>query len=361
MDASLWYVWAVQMLLRADPDSLPFVRQYCWPAIRQIVEAYGQGRVPFVHTDVEGFLNVGDAGTQLTWMDATVNGRPVTPRHGQPVEISALWYNALAFADWLARKIDTQRSTDNENLRRRMRVVFTHRYWVHDFRGDYLADVWRDGEKDVRVRPNQLFAVSLPYPVLEEDNYAAVVSRVRQCLLTPYGLRTLAPSAPDYHSLYEGGPAERDGAYHQGTVWTWLLGAYGDALLRAAWDEAGAADALLQTLTPLFTRHLAEAGVGSISEIFDGDPPHRPDGCIAQGLERGGKSASAAYAGAGRPGRLRPLGSGPWTRRELDARSHVRLGVPAIQERRSGHGLQGHDHGAGPQGNGNCLCAAPHP
>ena len=132
------------------------------------------------------------------------------------------------------------------------------------------------------MRPNQLFAVSLPYPVLEEDNYAAVVSRVRQCLLTPYGLRTLAPSAPDYHSLYEGGPAERDGAYHQGTVWTWLLGAYGDALLRAAWDEAGAADALLQTLTPLFTRHLTEAGVGSISEIFDGDPPHRPDGCIAQ-------------------------------------------------------------------------------
>ena len=282
VDASPWYVWAVQVLLRADPESLPFVRQYCWPAIRQIVEAYGQGRVPFVQTDVEGFLNVGDASTQLTWMDATVNGRPVTPRHGQPVEISALWYNALAFADWLARKIDARNWHDNENLRRRMRVVFTHRYWVHDFRGDYLADVWRDGEKDVRVRPNQLFAVSLPYPVLEEDNYAAVVSRVRQCLLTPYGLRTLAPSAPDYHSLYEGGPAERDGAYHQGTVWTWLLGAYGDALLRAAWDEAGAADALLQTLTPLFTRHLAEAGVGSISEIFDGDPPHRPDGCIAQ-------------------------------------------------------------------------------
>lgn len=282
VDASLWYIWAVQMLLRVCPDSLPFIRQYCWPAIQQIVEAYGQGRVPFVSVDVEGFLNVGDETTQLTWMDATVNGQPVTPRHGQPVEISALWYNALAFADWLAGKIDARNWHDHENLRRRMRVVFTHRYWVQDFRGDYLADVWRDGEKDRRVRPNQLFAVSLPYPILEEDNHAAVVSRVRQCLLTPYGLRTLAPSASDYHSLYEGGPAERDGAYHQGTAWAWLLGAYGDALLRAAWDEKGAVEALLQTLTPLFTRHLTEAGVGSISEIFDGDPPHRPDGCIAQ-------------------------------------------------------------------------------
>ncbi len=282
VDASLWYVWAVQMLLREDPEALPFVRRYCWPAIRQIVDAYGQGRVPFISVDVEGFLNVGDENTQLTWMDATANGRPVTPRHGQPVEISALWYNALAFSDWLARKLDARNWRDSEGLRRRMRVVFTHRYWVRDFRGDYLADVWRDGEKDVRVRPNQLLAVSLPYPILEEDNYAAVVSRVRQCLLTPYGLRTLAPSAPDYCSLYEGGPAERDGAYHQGTVWPWLLGAYGDALLRAAWDEQGAVDALLHTLTPLFTRHLKEAGLGSISEIFDGDPPHRPDGCIAQ-------------------------------------------------------------------------------
>lgn len=281
-DASLWYVWAVQMLLREAPESLPFVRRYCWPAIRQIAEAYGQGSVPFLSVDVEGFLNVGDENTQLTWMDATVNGRPVTPRNGQPVEISALWYNALTFADRLARTFDARNWRDHENLRRRMRVVFAHRYWVRDARGDYLADVWRDGERDARVRPNQLFAVSLPCPVLEEDNYAAVVSRVRQCLLTPYGLRTLAPSAPDYHSLYEGGPAERDGAYHQGTVWAWLVGAYGDALLRAAWDEPAAAEALLRTLTPLYSRHLAEAGAGSVSEIFDGDPPHRPDGCIAQ-------------------------------------------------------------------------------
>lgn len=282
VDASLWYIWAVQMLLQAAPDRLDFVKRHCWPAIRAIIEAYRGGKVPHVTPDAEGFLNVGDATTQLTWMDAVVQGRPVTSRHGQPVEISALWYNALAFADRLARRLDIAHWQDSREQRDRMRLVFQHRHWIADSLGDYLADVWREGERDRRVRPNQLFAVSLPFPILEEDYFAGVVSRVRQCLLTPYGLRTLAPSAPDYRPLYEGGPESRDGAYHQGTVWPWLLGAYGDALLRAAWDEEGAVRDTLQTLTPLFSRHLREAGIGSLSEIFDGDPPHLPDGCIAQ-------------------------------------------------------------------------------
>ena len=221
------------------------------------------------------------------------------------MEISALWYNALAFADHLARRFDEPHWQDSVDQRDRMRAVFVHRHWIRDYRGDYLADVWRDGERDFRVRPNQLFAVSLPFPILEEDNYASVVSRVRQCLLTPCGLRTLAPSANEYCSLYEGGPGERDKAYHQGTVWPWLLGAYGDALLRAAWDEKGAARDLLHTLTPLFGSHLGGAGIGSISEIFDGDPPHLPNGCIAQAwsvaeclrlLDRLEKVAPQAYA-----------------------------------------------------------------
>ncbi|WP_346667080.1 amylo-alpha-1,6-glucosidase [uncultured Desulfovibrio sp.] len=282
VDASFWYVWAVQMLLKTAPDRLDFVKRHCWPAIRAIIEAYRGGKPPHVSPDAEGFLNVGDASTQLTWMDAVVHGRPVTPRHGQPVEISALWFNALAFADDLARRLDIPHWQDSREQRARMRLVFQHRHWISDPLGDYLADVWREGEQDRRVRPNQLFAVSLPYPILEEDAYASVVSRVRQCLLTPYGLRTLAPSAAEYRPLYEGDPASRDGAYHQGTVWPWLLGAYGDALLRAAWDEEGAVRDTLQTLTPLFSRHLREAGIGSLSEIFDGDPPHLPNGCIAQ-------------------------------------------------------------------------------
>ena len=305
VDASLWYVWAVQMLLQVDPQRMGFVKEHCWPAIKEILRAYAGGQVPFVHADEEGFLDVGDEQTQLTWMDAVVDGRPVTPRHGQPVEISALWYNALAFADHLARRFDEPHWQDSVDQRDRMRAVFVHRHWIKDYRGDYLADVWRDGERDFRVRPNQLFAVSLPFPILEEDNYASVVSRVRQCLLTPCGLRTLAPSANEYCSLYEGGPGERDKAYHQGTVWPWLLGAYGDALLRAAWDEEGAARDLLHTLTPLFGSHLGGAGIGSISEIFDGDPPHLPNGCIAQAwsvaeclrlLNRLEKVAPQAYA-----------------------------------------------------------------
>ena len=304
-DASLWYVWAVQMLLQVDPQRMGFVKEHCWPTIKEILRAYAGGQVPFVRADEEGFLDVGDEQTQLTWMDAVVDGRPVTPRHGQPVEISALWYNALAFADHLARRFDEPHWQDSVDQRDRMRAVFVHRHWIKDYRGDYLADVWRDGERDFRVRPNQLFAVSLPFPILEEDNYASVVSRVRQCLLTPCGLRTLAPSANEYCSLYEGGPGERDKAYHQGTVWPWLLGAYGDALLRAAWDEEGAARDLLHTLTPLFGSHLGGAGIGSISEIFDGDPPHLPNGCIAQAwsvaeclrlLNRLEKVAPQAYA-----------------------------------------------------------------
>ena len=141
--------------------------------------------------------------------------------------------------------------------------------------------MWRDGGVETCVRPNQLFALSLPYPVLDEERYASVLSRVRRCLLTPYGLRTLAPSAPGYRPLYEGGPAERDEAYHQGTVWPWL-GAYGEAVLRAAWDVPGSVRELLRTIRPLFAQHLGDAGIGSVSEIFDGDPPHLPNGCIAQ-------------------------------------------------------------------------------
>ena len=280
-DASLWYVWAVQQMLKALPDRKGLIRERCWPVIKNIIEHYGGGKVPFVAPDAEGFLSVGNPGTQLTWMDAVANGRPVTPRHGQPVEISALWYNALAFADSLAKAFGEPEWRRTKQLDA-MRSVFFKRYWVTDERGDYLADVWRDGGVETCVRPNQLFALSLPYPVLDEERYASVLSRVRRCLLTPYGLRTLAPSAPGYRPLYEGGPAERDEAYHQGTVWPWLLGAYGEAVLRAAWDVPGSVRELLRTIRPLFAQHLGDAGIGSVSEIFDGDPPHLPNGCIAQ-------------------------------------------------------------------------------
>lgn len=282
VDASLWYVWAVQQMLACRPQAMPLVRERCWPVIKSIIGHYRAGAGGMVRPDEEGFIDVGDPSTQYTWMDANADGRPVTPRHGQPVEISALWYNALAFADSLAQSYGEPEWRCGDQLQR-MRTVFVHRHWVSDVQGDYLADVWRsDGGQERKVRPNQIFAVSLPFPVLREDRFPEVVSRVQRCLLTPYGLRTLAPSAAEYRPLYDGGPSQRDGAYHQGTVWPWLLGAYGEALLRTVWEKPEAVRQLLAMLRPLFAQHLGDAGMGSISEIFDGDSPHLPNGCIAQ-------------------------------------------------------------------------------
>ena len=280
VDAALWYIWAVQKLLHHLPDHLPWVRQHAWPCIKQIIDAYATGANAHIRMDDEGLLHAGSPHTQLTWMDATVNGRPVTPRNGCPVEINALWYNALAFAEHLAGKFGEPAYVRTEFLRQ-LRRSFRKRFWVNRH-GGYLGDVWRDGKLDDSIRPNQIFAVSLPYPVLEEDYQPFVVECVRNTLLTPYGLRTLAPDNPAYRPTYEGDGPSRDSAYHQGTVWPWLLGHYTEALLRTAWDTEGAAAGLLHTVSPLLSDHLHEAGIGSISEIFDGSPPHEPNGCISQ-------------------------------------------------------------------------------
>ena len=280
VDASLWYIWAVQKLLHHLPDHIDWVQEYAWPVIKQIINAYKNGINPGIFTDEEGLLHAGNATTQLTWMDAQVDGQPVTPRHGCPVEINALWYNALAFADFLGARFGENSYICTELLRR-IRINFRKRFWV-DRQGGYLGDVWLDGKLDTSIRPNQIFAVSLPYPVLEDDYQPFVVECVRNHLLTPFGLRTLSPDNANYRPVYHGGPGDRDGAYHQGTVWPWLLGHYTEALLRTAWDTDGAVRALLDTLRPLFTTHLLDAGVGTVSEVFDGSPPHQPDGCISQ-------------------------------------------------------------------------------
>ncbi|GAB7141307.1 amylo-alpha-1,6-glucosidase [Deferribacterales bacterium RsTz2092] len=280
-DASLTYIWAISKMLVADPSSKSFVKKELWSVIKDIIAAYSNGSVPFAFVDASGLLHVGDENTQLTWMDASVNGVPVTPRHGCPVEINALWFNALAFANELAVefKDKTWEKPDLEAIQNE----FFKRFWVSDPQGGYLADVWRDGWRDMSLRPNQIFAMSMPYPILEEKYHKEAIARVRHYLLTPFGLRTLAPGSYGYRASYAGGPAERDGAYHQGTVWTWLLSHYAEALLRChKGDDGVAAGKLLRTIKPLFTQHLADAGVGSISEIFAGDPPHQADGTIAQ-------------------------------------------------------------------------------
>lgn len=280
VDASLWFVWALQQLFEAAPEQREAAQDWYWPAVKSIVDAYSGGRVPHVRMDEDGLLCVGDATTQLTWMDAAVNGVPVTPRHGYPVEINALWYNTLAFSRRIARERGETDRIRAERLHH-MQEVFVRRFLVQA-RGGYLADVWRPEGADTSIRPNQLFAVSLPFPILEEEYQAGVVELVRKTLLTPCGLRTLSPDHPAYCSHYAGPPEVRDRAYHQGTVWPWLLGAYADALFRTTWDAASAARSLLTTLRPLFAQHLGDAGMGSVSEIFAADPPFLPDGTVAQ-------------------------------------------------------------------------------
>lgn len=283
VDASLWYVWAVQMMRKYVPEADVIIYKHCWPFIKRMINAYSTGRVEYVHRDEQNLLRVGTPDTQLTWMDAQVHGRPVTPRNGYPVEINALWYNALAFADKLARRFGEPELTGAAVLKV-MRDTFLERFWVKRM-GGYLADVWRpddEGGPDRSVRPNQIYAVSLPHAILADDNQSHVVEIVTKTLLTPYGLRTLWPGDPSYKPICEGDSESRDGAYHQGTVWPWLLGAYADALLRNAWEPDAAVRELLSTLNPLFTTQLRNAGIGSISEIFNADPPHEAGGCIAQ-------------------------------------------------------------------------------
>ncbi len=279
-DASLWYVWTVQKMLAHVPDELPLIREEFWPKIREILTAYKEGAHPDIRMDDQGMLHVGNAATQLTWMDAQVRGLPVTPRHGCPVEINALWYNALAFGDHLAR-LFKEPEFGCTALLRTLRGAFKRRFWINR-RGGYLADVWQGDKVDASIRPNQIFAVSLPYPVLEEELQPFVVECARNHLLTPFGLRTLSPNDAGYCGSYEGDSEQRDAAYHQGTVWPWLLGHYTEGLLRVAWDIPAAVSSLLTKITPLLTTHVRNAGLGSISEVFDGSPPHLPGGCIAQ-------------------------------------------------------------------------------
>jgi predicted glycogen debranching enzyme len=202
-----------------------------------------------------------------------------TPRHGKPVEINALWYHCLCA---LAERVDgyaSQRADYFRDLASKVQQAFGPTFW-HD-RFHCLYDVVRGHWRDMSIRPNQIFAVSLPHSPLDESQKQAVLECVERELLTPYGLRSLAPSHPSYRGRYEGGPFERDSVYHQGTVWAWLIGPYVEAYLRVHNFSADAKARMRQQLLPL-VEHLDEAGIGYVSEILDGDAPHTPRGCIAQ-------------------------------------------------------------------------------
>lgn len=279
VDASLWFFWAIQQYLQTG-GSPARVQEHLWPVMRRIVEAFSSSRGPAaeVFMDGEGLLHAGTPDTQLTWMDACYDGRPVTPRWGYAVEINALWYNALAFCAEQAREYGDRGFKLPVPLGRLARS-FQRKFWLPQRK--YLADVVNHAGVDTALRPNQLFAVSLPFSPLPAGMQEAVMECVTASLVTPWGLRTLAPEHPDYQPHYGGNGFARDHAYHQGTVWPWLLGAYVDGYLRVHHGTRAACGFLRERLSH-WSQHVRDAGLGSVSEIFDAEPPHNPNGCVAQ-------------------------------------------------------------------------------
>jgi predicted glycogen debranching enzyme len=276
-DATLWFFHAIDRYLEATGDRETLRR--LMPTLLDIMEKHIEGTRFDIGMDPrDGLLRQGEEGYQLTWMDAKVDGWVVTPRRGKAVEINALWYNALVLMDrWTRSPSFTNRGRDFGALAARVHEAFNGRFWYDD--GGYLFDVvdGADG-RDPACRPNQIFAIALPNPVLDESRWARVFDVVRERLLTPVGLRSLAPGHPDYKPKYYGDLRTRDAAYHQGTVWAWLAGPYLDAWLRVRPGERAEARTYLDTLL----RTLDEACIGSISEIFDAADPFTPRGCIAQ-------------------------------------------------------------------------------
>ncbi|MBI2240205.1 MAG: glycogen debranching enzyme family protein [Magnetospirillum gryphiswaldense] len=274
-DASLWFFHAVDRVVAACGD-LDFLRRLM-PVLETMLEAHVKGTRFGIGMDPEdGLMRQGEDGLQLTWMDAKVEDWVVTPRRGKAVEINALWYNALCcMAHW--RALLGHDGRDCRDWAERVRQSFNRRFWS-DALG-YLRDVvdGPDGD-DGTFRPNQLFAVSLPHPVLETRHWPTMMPTIRKALLTPYGLRSLPPDHPDYKPRFEGDRWGRDGAYHQGTVWAWLIGPFAESWLKAFPDDGARVMADLDAFAP----HLDQFGLGSIAEVFDADPPHRPRGCVSQ-------------------------------------------------------------------------------
>ena len=274
VDATLWYFEAIRAYYAATGDG-DRVREL-FPKLKDIINWHLKGTRYNIHVDpADGLLYAGEAGVQLTWMDAKVDDWVVTPRIGKPVEINALWYNALRIMSDMGRLVSATGVASYTALADQVKASFA-RFW--HAAGGYCYDVIdTPAGDDASFRPNQLFAVSLPHSPLDADQQRAVVDVCAQRLLTSHGLRSLAPDDPAYVGHYGGDRRRRDGAYHQGTVWGWLIGPFVSAHLRVYRDP----ELARSFLTPLF-HHLAEHGLGSLSEIFDGDAPFTPRGCIAQ-------------------------------------------------------------------------------
>ena len=279
VDATLWFFEAARAFLAYTGD-VEFVRTELYPIFVDIIAWHVRGTRYGIKVDSSGLLASGEPGVQLTWMDAKVGDWVVTPRRGKPVEIQALWYNALCIMADLAGKFgDEAEQKRYGGMATVASWSFNRIFWNE--KESCLYDVVNGGPPDPSLRPNQIFAVSLTHSMLTPERALRVVEKVRDHLLTPFGLRTLAPSDPQYRGHYAGGPAERDRAYHQGTVWPWLIGPFISAYVKINGESLEARAQAAEWLKPLHN-HLSDGGLGHISEILDGDSPQQPRGCIAQ-------------------------------------------------------------------------------
>jgi predicted glycogen debranching enzyme len=276
VDATLWYFDAIRAYLDATSD-LELIEGEIYAKLAGIIDWHLRGTRFNIHVDTDGLLYAGDEGVQLTWMDAKIGDLVITPRTGKPVEIQALWYNALKIMADLAlrcgKQADLRRFNEMAEL---CKQSFNAGFWNENER--CLFDVIETTQRDASVRPNQIFAASLKYSMLDEERARLVVDKVEADLLTPVGLRSLSPRDPRYCPVYIGAPFDRDSAYHQGTVWAWLIGGFVDGYRRVYPDRKDR----VREIVDGFRLHLTEAGVGQISEIFDAESPHAPRGCFAQ-------------------------------------------------------------------------------
>ena len=277
VDAPLWFFWALQQYAEYTKEKKELWETY-GRKMKMILDGYRKGTSFGIHMQDDGLIWAGEQGYALTWMDAMVDGKAVTPRIGLPVEINALWYNAIMFGLELAA------AAGDDKFTRRWKPVaemipdaFMKTFW--DKKRRYLADYVGEEGPDWSVRPNQVIAASLPYRAIDEEVAMGIIEVVRKELLTPRGLRTLSPKNKDYRGIYAGNQAERARAYHQGTVWPWLFGHYAEAYLRIYGKEGvDYINGLYMGFEPV----MKEAGIGSVSEVYDGDPPHLPGGAISQ-------------------------------------------------------------------------------
>ncbi len=278
VDATLWFFEAVRALAQYTGD-YDFIRDNFYAVLTDIIDWHVKGTRYNIHVDSDGLLISGEPEVQLTWMDAKVGDWVVTPRHGKPVEIQALWYNALRVMEHLAGKFkDAKAKKHYAMMGDRARDSFHDLFWNAE--AGCLYDAVNGDARDASIRPNQVLAISLANSMVPHDRAERILQVVERELVTPRGLRTLSPNDPQYRGRYEGNPSARDGVYHQGTVWPWLMGPYITAYVKTFGKEAGrewAAEWLRN-----FEPHLSEACLGQVSEIFDGDAPHTPRGCVAQ-------------------------------------------------------------------------------